>query len=267
MKDMALLLLPGSEAAASYALSVARSCDAHLTALGVVVEPTGAIGIPEASAALVLSLLDKARDDVNNMLETIGPRARELGVALDTEVIETTLGEADETMARVLREFDVTVIGQPHPDGPGDVTRIIETALFRSGRPVLIVPYIQREPMRLGNVLIAWDGGAPAARALGDAMPLLAAAGQIEVVAVGAADGDRPAANVARHLARHGMRAKTRLLPDGDVAAALLSYAADAEADLLVMGGYGHSRFREVILGGATRGILESMTVPVFMSH
>ena len=267
IKDMALLLEPGSEAAARYALSMARLYDAHLTVLGVAVEPTGAMGIPEASAALVLSLLDKSRDDVRNMLEKVGAQARELGIAIETELVETTLGQAHETIARALREFDLSVIGQPDPDGPGDATRIIETALFRSGRPILVVPYIQREPLRLGTVLVAWDGSAAAARALGDAMPLLAGAKRVELVTVGATDNERPSANAARHLARHGIPADARVLPDGDVSAALLSYAADVEADLLVMGGYGHSRFREVVLGGATRGILESMTLPVFMSH
>jgi nucleotide-binding universal stress UspA family protein len=265
IKDMALLLEPGLEAAAGYALSVARFWNAHLTALGVAVEPTAAIGVPEASTALILSLLDKARDDARNMLEKVGVQARELGVAIETGLLETTLGEADETIARVLRGFDLTVIGQPDPDGLGRATRIIETALFRSGRPMLIVPYIQREPLRLDNVLVAWDGGAQAARALGDAMPFLARTKDVEVVTVG--DDERAAPDAVRHLARHDIPAKGRVLPDGDVAAALLSYAADAEADLLVMGGYGHSRFREVVLGGATRGILESMTLPVLMSH
>ena len=267
IKDLALVLEPGSDATVDYALSAARFFGAHLTALGIVVEPTGAIGVPGASAALVLSLRDKARDEVHSMLDKVGGRAREFGVAVEREVAETTPGEADRTVARILREFDLTVVGQRDPDGPDRATGIIETALFRSGRPILVVPYIQREPMRLGSILVAWDGGAQAARALGDAMPWLARAKRVEVATVGAADHERSAARAARHLARHGIPAKTRALPGGDVAAALLSYAADAEADLLVMGGYGHSRFREVILGGATRGILESMTLPVFMSH
>jgi nucleotide-binding universal stress UspA family protein len=267
IKDVALVLEPGSEATARYALSAARLFDAHVTALGVVVEPTGAIGIPGASAALVLSLLDKARDEVHSMLNKVGAQAREFGVAVESELTETTMGEADRTVARILRDFDLTVVGQRDPDQPDRATRIIETALFRSGRPVLIVPYIQRDPMRLGNVVVAWDGGAQAARALGDAMPWLLRANRVELATVGAADGGHSAAKAARHLARHGILAQTRVLPDGDVAAALLSYAADAEADLLVMGGYGHSRFREVVLGGATRGILEAMTLPVLMSH
>jgi nucleotide-binding universal stress UspA family protein len=99
----------------------------------------------------------------------------------------------------------------------------------------------------------------------------LAQAKRIEVVTVGdpsGSEGDMPGRRVRRHLIRHGMRAEFRVLPSaGDVASALLSYASDSEADLLVMGGYGHSRFRELILGGATRGILQSMTLPVIMSH
>jgi nucleotide-binding universal stress UspA family protein len=120
-------------------------------------------------------------------------------------------------------------------------------------------------------VLIAWDGGRPAARAVADALPLLALVDRVEIVTVNDASGDRhlPSENIARHLARHGIAVELKSVPRGDldVANALLSYAGDAGADLIVMGGYGHSRLREIVLGGTTRTILQSMTVPVLMAH
>jgi nucleotide-binding universal stress UspA family protein len=121
-------------------------------------------------------------------------------------------------------------------------------------------------------VLLAWDGGRTAARAVGDAMPFLEKAKQVEVVIVGAKppkSDEVPGADLGEHLARHGITTTVKRItaPDNNVASTILSHAADSSADLIVMGGYGHSRLREFVLGGVTRGLLESMTVPVLMSH
>jgi nucleotide-binding universal stress UspA family protein len=144
--------------------------------------------------------------------------------------------------------------------------------LFESGRPIIIVPYIQKAPLKLDRVMVCWDGGRQAARAAADAMPLLKRAGRVEVVIVAdeSGKGDEIAgADMGQHLARHGLdvEVKRMVMGDIDVADVLLSHAADIAADLIVMGGYGHSRLREFVLGGVTRSILGSMTVPVFMSH
>ena len=131
------------------------------------------------------------------------------------------------------------------------------------------MPYIEKGPLRLETVLIAWDGSAPASRAIRDALPFLLRAKRIEVVTVGDLGPtlENSSHRLSLHLQRHGLRPEFRLVSGSDVASALLSDAFDASADLLVMGAYGHSRFRELVLGGATHGILESMTLPVFMSH
>ena len=134
------------------------------------------------------------------------------------------------------------------------------------------MPGIQREPAHFERIVGAWDGSRASARALGDAAPLLERAEQVEIVAATAevasqlvvSGGER----IARRLARRGVEAKFRHIPgDGDPANILLSYAADMSADMIVAGGYGHSRLREAIVGGVTRTLLGSMTVPVFMSH
>jgi nucleotide-binding universal stress UspA family protein len=136
---------------------------------------------------------------------------------------------------------------------------------------VIVVPYIQKQGLTLERVMACWDGGRTAARAIADAMPLLERAKAVDLVIVtehGKHD-EITGANMSEHLARHGVRVEIKRIAKGDIAvqAALLDYAADSGADFMVMGGYGHSRLREFILGGVTRGILGSMTIPVLMSH
>ena len=137
---------------------------------------------------------------------------------------------------------------------------------------MLVVPYIQQGGLKLDRVLVCWDGSRNASRAIADALPFLARAKAIDVLVVGQGRdrGDEiPGADIAQHLARHGLNINLKRIvaPDSDVANTILSYAADSSADLIVMGGYGHSRLREFVLGGATRGILQTMTVPTLMSH
>jgi len=170
------------------------------------------------------------------------------------------------------RRFDLSVIAQAEPDKVAPEELIVEGALFGSGRPVVIVPYIQKTGLKLDRVMVCWDASRNAARAVADAMPLLALAKAIDVVIVAS---ERPksdeiaGADIGQHLARHGLKVEVKRIvaTDTDVANTLLSHAADTAADFIVMGGYGHSRLREFILGGVTRGILASMTVPALMSH
>jgi nucleotide-binding universal stress UspA family protein len=137
---------------------------------------------------------------------------------------------------------------------------------------MVVVPYIQKEDLKLGHVLACWDGSRSAARAIADSLPFLMRGEKVEIVMVTRGDGkadELPGADLGEHLARHGLDVEVKRLvaADVDVSNVILSYAADCGADLIVMGGYGHSRLREFVLGGATRGILQSMTVPVLMAH
>jgi nucleotide-binding universal stress UspA family protein len=140
-----------------------------------------------------------------------------------------------------------------------------------AGRPVLMVPYAGRFPDTGKRVLIAWNAGREAARAVTDAMPLLSKAQSVEVVAFGEGGdhGEVPGADLALFLARHGVKATAarQHAPGVDIGNQILSRAADVNADLIVMGAYGHSRLRELALGGATRSVLDAMTVPVLMAH
>ena len=166
----------------------------------------------------------------------------------------------------------MAIMCQPEPHKPALERLIVETALFDSGRPVLIVPYIQRTGLKLDRVMVGWDGSRSAARAVADTIPLLVRAKATEVVIVAsepAKSDEMPGADIAHHLARHGAKVEVKSIvtAETDVANTILSRAADTSADFLVMGGYGHSRLREFILGGVTRGILSSMTIPTLMSH
>jgi nucleotide-binding universal stress UspA family protein len=174
------------------------------------------------------------------------------------------------------RYADLTILGQLDPDG-GDSELMRprpEHVTLASGRPVLVVPYAGRYETVGRRVLIGWSATREAARAVNDAMPLLAGAEIVTVLTIDAregpdAHGELPGADISLHLARHGVKAEIERtvsagIPAGDV---LLSRAADLGADLLVIGAYGHSRMRELLLGGVTRSILQSMTLPVLMSH
>ena len=137
---------------------------------------------------------------------------------------------------------------------------------------MIVVPYIQKATFKLDRVIVCWDGSRPAARAIADAMPLLERAGNIEVVMITKERGKQDeieGADIGHHLARHGLKVEVnRITRDNlDVANVLLSHSADSDANFIVMGGYGHSRIREFVLGGVTRTVLHSMTTPTLMSH
>lgn len=184
-------------------------------------------------------------------------------------------GRADQVMVRCSHYADLAVVGQTRPDGttlvPADLP---ESVAIDGGRPVLIVPYVGvRQPVGR-TVILCWNASRESARAAVDALPFLRSAAKavVLVVAPGRAQdghGEEPGADVAAWLARHGARVIVQrdVAPDVDVGEIILSRAADHDADLIVMGIYGHSRLRETVLGGVSRTLLSSMTVPVLMSH
>jgi len=181
--------------------------------------------------------------------------------------------DAIAAMALHARYADLVVIGQPEPEGDSGVdAAFAHRAVLAGGRPVLVVPYIGPAATLGKRVLLAWNATREATRAMTDALPLLQSADEVAVVMVrprGASHGEVPGADVGVYLARHGVRVKVDSIeaPEVDAGNLLLSQAADLSSDLIVMGAYGHSRFGELVLGGATRTIVESMTVPVVMSH
>jgi nucleotide-binding universal stress UspA family protein len=171
------------------------------------------------------------------------------------------------------RYADLVVLGQAEPEPTATPSDLPETVALATGRPVLVVPHIGAKPP--GKVvLLCWNASREAARAAADALPFLKAAEKVIVLAVDpatshAGHGPEPGADAAAWLSRHGVKVTVQrdVAPDSDVGGVILSRAADHGADLIVMGIYGHSRMREMVLGGVSRTLLRSMTVPVFMAH
>jgi len=277
IRDIVLHISPRAsrDATIDYAVSVAGGFDAHLTgvtfAVGPFVPPT--IGVGDVMPAeWVEQEWAKAEAAAKAAAARFEDAARRHGIAFDARTLEASVGGAGAIFGEIAARFDLSIIRQAEPGKAPLEERVIEGALFASGRPVLVVPYIQRSALTLDRVLVCWNGSRNAARAVGDAMPFLHRARKVEVlIALGEAGrtDEIEGADIAEHLARHGLdvELKRRAAIEGDVADAILSHAADASADFLVMGGYGHSRLRELILGGVTRGILRTMTVPVLMAH
>jgi nucleotide-binding universal stress UspA family protein len=181
-------------------------------------------------------------------------------------------GTAESIITRRARETDLVVIGQHDPDDPGPLIAP-EDVILGCGRPVLMVPYAGHFEQVGSTVLVAWNNSREATRALHDSLSLMATTSTLTVMTVirnvGEEQDDESRGELVRHLARHGLtaRSETSMAQEGDTAGVVLSQVADLTADLLVMGAYGHSRLRETILGGMTRDILEHMTVPVLMAH
>ena len=191
----------------------------------------------------------------------------------------TEVDESDEAGRAILKRaavHDLVILGQPDPSDTEASRRrgVVDDVLLRSPRPTLLLPYAGRFAEIGITVLAAWDGSRGAARAIADALPLLKKARTVHVVSfdVRAEESgtlDQSAVRgIVQWLERHGVRASGRVrYASADVGSALLSYAADVGADLMVMGCWGHGRLAERLMGGATRTVLESMTVPVLASH
>lgn len=260
--------------AADYAASVAAMFGAHVTGISFLFEPV----IPDGTLGGVpVDLIELQREENSKIAQDAISRfeaaVKNAGAAGETRMLDATFGGAPTLFAQIARRFDLAVVGQAQREQGATDTLTIEGALFESGRPIIVVPYIQKRGITLERVLACWDGSRTAARAIGDAMPFLERAKAVDIVMVAEErkqeEDETPGAKMSEHLARHGVRANIKRMAKGDIAIedVILSYAADSGADFMVMGGYGHSRLREFILGGVTRGTLTEMTVPVLMSH
>jgi nucleotide-binding universal stress UspA family protein len=261
------------EFAADYAISLARLFDAHIAGVGFIYEPVipGTVlgGIPTDLIEAQREENTKAAKAATGRFEAAAMRA---GLSAEVRILDASVAGAADLFGRIARRFDLAVVGQARPREGATEELLIEGALFESGRPVVVVPFVQTRAATLERVLVCWDGSRPATRAIADALPFLRRAKAIDIVAVSGErgkGGELAGTNMARHLARHGLQVELKRVSAGnaDVPSAIRSHAAETGADFMVMGGYGHSRLREFILGGVTRTVLTSSTIPVLMSH
>jgi nucleotide-binding universal stress UspA family protein len=257
--------------ATEYAISLAGALEAHIAGVAFVFDPFDLVShLGYIATDVVDQQWRDYKSEAQAALDRFSQLASRAGVSAEPVMLRASFAGVGDRFGAFARRFDLAVVDQANPEGSEIEAMIIEGALFDSGRPVIIVPYTHRAPLKLDHIMICWDGSRPAARAIADSMPLLARADRIEVVIVANERGKQAEGpNIGRHLARHSLNVDVRRIDHDkiDIADALLSHAADSGADLIVMGGYAHSRLREFVMGGVTRSTLRSMTAPVLMSH
>lgn len=258
------------------ALQLAKQHEAHVTGLYVLYRPE----VPGyIQAQIGVDIIERqvmqAVEQGDRALADFVKQAESWGLHQD-KILEQ--GLCDQVLTARARCTDLLVVGQNDPDksqynGDGGLP---DRLILSIGTPVLIVPYVGRYPTIGKNVFVAWNGSRQATRALRDALPILKLAEKVTVLSInppsnrnGETIDDVPGAEICQHLARHGVKAQADHVIADDISGAdmLLSRAADGGADLIVMGAYGHARWREVVLGGFTQHMLAHMTIPVLMAN
>ena len=271
-----LMRSPSDAAALDAAMVLARAHQAHVTSLVTLEHPMPLVTefgyVPVESSQ---RLLDESRVAAEALAARTRAQLAKEDVSSEVRLTEVMLLWSEETAALHARHCDLSGIGGPDPgDTSPHFGLNFKSLLMHSGRPLLVVPQGAKVSSPARRVVIAWKPTAEAARAVHEALPLMAASSQVDVLMIDpqvaeGRHGQQPGADIARHLSRHGLTVNVVSSPregrsDG---AAILRHVQDVGADLLVMGGYGHARWREVVLGGATRSILEGARCAVLFSH
>lgn len=260
--------------AADFAMAEhAHLVGAAMTGISRYLYSTNAMGELDVSGANISANLDFLRERASAALVEFETIVKGMDLAShEQRIVDDEAGGGISLQARYC---DLVVLGQTDPEeaSPTIMRDFPEYVVMHCGRPALIVPYAGLFSSVGKRVLIAWDGSMAATRAITQAIPILRRAQIVQVVVFNASKqidthGEEPGADIALYLARHGIKVEVlNQLTQLDVGNALLSRAMDFTSDLIVMGAYVHSRFREILLGGVTRTVLESMTVPVLMAH
>jgi nucleotide-binding universal stress UspA family protein len=258
-------------AAVRFGLGLARRFGAHVTFQALVPHasaPYSAVG--GFAAGIVAAENKRRRERVEAAATAAQAAATVAGLACEMDLPDLALDALTERFNQCARLHDVTVL-DAGDELLGDNRYAIEEALFNSGRPVIVVPKSggSPEPQRIA---IAWDGSARSARAVGDAMPLLQSAQSVSVVVIrGEKDvsGIAPADGLIAYLQRHGIKGELVTLEAvrGDVAETLRRHVRDNAVELIVMGAFVHSRFRQAVLGGVTRSLLQDSPVPLLLAY
>ncbi|MES2098765.1 MAG: universal stress protein [Pseudomonadota bacterium] len=280
MTFKSLLVLLGDEphciARTQAAIRLAQRLDCHLVGLA----PTGLLDLAAVpgSAAAFSEFAARARDALRDQAGRVADRFRNDCRTAGLASYDAIVDEADSarSLLRHAHCSDLTLLTQADPDAPGyrAASELVETVVLHSARPTLILPNAGHFEQLGTRALIAWDESREAARAVADALPLLRRATEVHLATWPEGDGAerqllQAQLDAARGwLARHGIDAQVQLeRATGSIADALLARAAESRCDLIVMGAWGHARWAERLLGGATHGLLRSMAVPVLMSH
>lgn len=262
---------------ADIAIGLAAAHEAHLTGLGI----SAMTVIPSfVDAELPPNIIEERLAQLREMVAVaeaaFKAKAGRAGISFEWRAIEMPVGDVARVVINQARHTDLTIVGQPDPEVTGRTVSLdlVERLILDAGGPVLLVPYVGKVEKLAKHAFLAWNGSRESARAAHDLLPLLAKDARITVMYVNPpgedhAHRDIAGVDIATYLARHGLDVKAAhvIAEDMKVGDMILSRAVDSGADMIVMGAYGHSRLREMILGGATRHILQHMTMPVLMSH
>ncbi|MBW7960778.1 universal stress protein [Bradyrhizobium sp. BR 10261] len=255
-------------------ISLAASLNAHVdaVAVGYVASTTAYVMEGGAAVAAVFEMeRERAVERAEAALAVFRSEAGNADISCTCHPLGAIPVDAAGSLGEMARLHDLSIVLQPDPEHVTFDNEVPREILFQAGGPVLFLPYTFRGAFKAKRIGICWDGSRVAARALRDAATFLARAEQIAIIAINEGDTapDASANNLAKHLGRRGLSARTISLSAtrADIQPTILSLAADENLDLLVMGGYGHSRLQERFLGGVTRAMLEAMTVPTLMSH
>jgi nucleotide-binding universal stress UspA family protein len=257
------------------AVDLAAAHGAHLSGVYIITDPSPAVfATGHVAPEVVDSFHQLARARAEAALARFADVAGRNQIAFETRIDRVLYTEFAEALATNARYADLAIVGQADPDDTETPRYLAEEVALGSGRPSLVIPYIGAAATLGQRVTVAWNAGREAARAVNDALPILLRAQAVGVVTVNPSEapfghGAEPGTDIALHLARHGVKVEVQRIDtrEIDVANAILSHLADRGSDLLVMGAYGHSRLRELVLGGVTRTILREMTVPVLIAH
>jgi len=276
IKDL-LVHLEGSDEDAvrlAYAELIADSHQAFLTGLycNLVPDNIYVSGGAAMSAANAIADLHSESIAIGEKTEkTLEKQLEKLSVNSELRRMDLTYAQAGLAMAAEARTADLFIATRPY-NHHSATPEMLEAVLFNSGRGCLFVPPAIKPQGEINHVLLAWRNRRETARAVSEAMPLMQKAGKVTIAMVSEDEGqygtEMPGADIARHLDRHGVNVEISHITNwSNIGDALLNEVDKVGAKMLVMGGYGHSRFREFILGGATRDILKNAQVPILMSH
>lgn len=253
-----------SRAAENYAIALCGREGAHLS----VVMASPAFHFPLAHA-FVDQINAERRARAEEAQKRITSAAAIAGVAVDFEIVQQSHAVTNERVGAAARPSDIVIVLRPTNGLSLDRT-LIEAMLFTSGRPVIAVPPFWERGAEFEKIVVAWDGSVRAARAVGDAMPLLARAGRVEILCASPdASKSVAGADLAAHLARHCQSVSVTELQTqhGDVAKTLHAHAAKARADLFVMGAYAHPHLLQMAVGGVTSDMLSEADFPLLLSY
>lgn len=265
----------GSDHRLETAATLAEATNAHLVAVACVAHPGFHMGYQSvAGSEIYFQDVQRAQEEAHALSKAAHERLVRLGRSGDTRWGADTIAGLGEIAAIHTYYADLAIVGQPCGDAEPLRSAVLEGALIDSGRPLIVVPDDWGAKPMASTVVIGWSPCRAAARAVHDALAMMSGAQEVHIAVVDARTdersyGDEPGADLATALARHGLNITVTQLPrgTGTVAEMLLSHAATLGADLLVTGGYGHSRLREALVGGVTRELLKASPIPLFMSH